>query len=297
MVFCGFFASSLVYTKGMGLPLPTDFVIPPSMSWSKYTKSVFPIAALQAASLWLSNLAYLYISVSLIQMIKASNTVWTYLWTVGMGLAIFNKYEALNLGFIGVGIAITCTGAANGSMTGMSIQLAGIIIEALRLAMLQLVTQQHGFKLSPITALYYIAPASVPLLLAIAVANGEVSSLMSLGWNFPLWMMVTNMMLAFSLNFIGILVIKRMSAVAYVLSGVCKDIILVTMGGVIWSEVITDQQICGYAIALTGLAYYNYSSKMKVQKPPSTTEEDREGLMDGDSEMVVFPDAKDARLR
>ncbi len=32
-----------------------------------------------------------------------------------------------------------------------------------------------------------------------------------------MWMMLSNMLLAFSLNFIGMVVIKRMSAVAYVL--------------------------------------------------------------------------------
>jgi hypothetical protein len=36
--------------------------------------------------------------------------------------------------------------------------------------------QRRGFKLSPITALYYIAPAVVPLLLTIAVAKGEVNA-------------------------------------------------------------------------------------------------------------------------
>ena len=35
-------------------------------------------------------------------------------------------------------------------------------------------------------------------------------------------MMLSNMLLAFSLNFIGLVVIKRMSAIAYVLSGICK---------------------------------------------------------------------------
>ena len=55
-------------------------------------------------------------------------------------------------------------------------------------------------------------------------------------------MMLSNMALAFSLNFIGILVIKRMSAVAYVLSGICKDILLVTLGAVMWNEVVTNQR-------------------------------------------------------
>ena len=38
-------------------------------------------------------------------------------------------------------------------------------------------------------------------------------------------------------------VIKRMSAIAYVLSGICKDILLVSGGALIWGEVVTLQQV------------------------------------------------------
>lgn len=44
-------------------------------------------------------------------------------------------------------------------------------MEAARLALMQLLLQRRGFKLSPITALYYIAPAVVPLLLLIAIVK------------------------------------------------------------------------------------------------------------------------------
>ena len=73
--------------KNFQLPLPADFVkLPPNMDATAYRTAIVPIAALQGASLWLSNLAYLFIGVSLIQMIKASNTVWTFLWGVPLGL-------------------------------------------------------------------------------------------------------------------------------------------------------------------------------------------------------------------
>ena len=41
----------------------------------------------------------------------------------------------------------------------------------IRLAMMQLLLQRQGLKLSPITALYYIAPAVVPILLTVALAK------------------------------------------------------------------------------------------------------------------------------
>ena len=57
-----------------------------------------------------------------------------------------------------------------------------------------------------------------------------------------------------------------MSAVAYVLSGICKDILLVTLGAVLWAEVVTFQQLVGYGIALAGLGYYNYMGKVAAAR-------------------------------
>ena len=250
MVFSGGLSVALVKLGPEYLPsfLPADFVaLPPNLTRDVYVRAVMPIAGLQGLSLWLSNMAYLFISVSLIQMIKASNTVWTYLWTVPLGLTTFSTSKTVNLAVIGGGVAMACNGAVSGSVTGMAIGLAGITIEAGRLALVQLLLQKRGLKLSPITTLYYLAPTTVPVLLACALIKGEVGALWRAGWTFPLWMMLSNMLLAFSLNFVGLLVIRRMSAIAYVLSGIVKDIGLVSMGALLWGEVVTAQQIIGCA--------------------------------------------------
>jgi len=39
-------------------------------------------------------------------MIKASNTVWTYMWSVPLGLTVWNNEKALNLAVIGAGVAV-----------------------------------------------------------------------------------------------------------------------------------------------------------------------------------------------
>ena len=271
MVFSGSLSFILVHSSRFGLGfitrhLPEDFLsLPENLDRAKYINSILPIAVLQAVSLMLSNLAYIYISVSLIQMIKASNTVWTYLWGLPLMLNNWNAYTAFNLLIIGGGVALAAFGSIDGTVFGMSIQLVGIIVEALRLALMQVLLQKRGLKLSPITALYYIAPAVVPLLLLIAALKGEMQALVTKGWNFPIWMMLSNMMLAFSLNFIGLIVIKRMSAVSYVLAGICKDILLVSGASLIFGEMITTQQVIGYGIALLGLGYYNYPHKPKPE--------------------------------
>lgn len=61
MAFCSAIAFALV--KG-------SWVAPADMSRHMYMRAVVPISALYAATLWLGNAAYLYLSVSFIQMLK-----------------------------------------------------------------------------------------------------------------------------------------------------------------------------------------------------------------------------------
>ena len=60
MAFCSFLAIILV-------KLFRVVELPESMNTSLYLSSVLPIGALYAISLWLSNSAYIYLSVSFIQ--------------------------------------------------------------------------------------------------------------------------------------------------------------------------------------------------------------------------------------
>lgn len=132
MIFSGGLSALLVHSEDLGFgrqikdSLPPDFLtLPSNMDQARYISSVVPIAALQGASLWLSNLAYLYISVSLIQMIKASNTVWTFLWGLPLGLNPWAPKKALNLAIIGLGVAVAAFGAVEGGALGMAIQARG----------------------------------------------------------------------------------------------------------------------------------------------------------------------------
>ncbi|KAE8687804.1 putative sugar phosphate/phosphate translocator [Hibiscus syriacus] len=63
------------------------FVDPVSMSRDLYLSSVVPIGALYSLSLWLSNSAYIYSSVSFIQMLKALMPVAVY--SIGLGAVSF----------------------------------------------------------------------------------------------------------------------------------------------------------------------------------------------------------------
>eukprot|EP00958_Prasinococcus_capsulatus_P012246 scaffold1219_cov400-Prasinococcus_capsulatus_cf.AAC.3 len=74
------------------------------------------------------------------------------------------SWAAINLScsvqvIISLGVAITAVGQISINFTGVFYQLTGIVAEALRLVLTQVLLQSKGVKMNPITSLYYISPA------------------------------------------------------------------------------------------------------------------------------------------
>ena len=176
MVFSGSLAFGLVKLGPERMPawLPGDYVKLPAMTPEVYVGSVVPIAGLQGLSLWLSNLAYLYISVSLIQMIKASNTVWTYLWSVPLALTAYHHVKTVNLAVIGGGVALACTGAVSGSVSGSGGGSGTVGIGIAGSATRSRPSYRGSSSLARSSTTLSVAPSSVtsPAMLAIMLASG-----------------------------------------------------------------------------------------------------------------------------
>lgn len=64
--------------------------------------------------------------------LRVCRQVWTYMWSVPLGLSAWQRGKAVNLAVIGAGVAVAAMGAVEGTPLGMTIQLVGIIIEAAR---------------------------------------------------------------------------------------------------------------------------------------------------------------------
>jgi hypothetical protein len=55
--------------------------------------------------------------------------------------------------------AARCAGELNFDTLGVMFQSGSIVTESFRLALVQILLQQRGIKLNPVSTLYYIAPA------------------------------------------------------------------------------------------------------------------------------------------
>uniref|UniRef100_A0A0E0FBI5 Sugar phosphate transporter domain-containing protein n=1 Tax=Oryza meridionalis TaxID=40149 RepID=A0A0E0FBI5_9ORYZ len=136
----------------------------PPMTPSLYAASVVPIGVLYALSLWFSNSAYIYLSVSFIQMLKALMPVAVYSLAVAFRTDSFRRASMLNMLGISAGVAVAAYGEARFDAFGVTLQLAAVAAEATRLVLIQILLTSKGMSLNPITSLYYIAPCCLVFL-------------------------------------------------------------------------------------------------------------------------------------
>ncbi|KAI0549349.1 triose-phosphate transporter family-domain-containing protein [Xylaria curta] len=235
------------------------------MNTNTYMKAIVPIGIMFSLSLIFGNFAYLYLSVSFIQMLKATNAVATLLATWAFGMAAPNLNKLVNVSAIVIGVAIASFGELKFDGLGFIIQVTGIVCEALRLVMVQRLLSSDEFKMDPLVSVYYYAPAC-------AVINGFFTILielprMTMGdiLQVGLITLIANAFVAFLLNVSVVLLIGKTNAVVLTMSGVLKDILLVVASMVIFGDPVTLQQYFGYSIALAGLVYYKLGAE-KLQQ-------------------------------
>lgn len=249
------FCSSLAYILVSVLKL----VEPVSMSRDLYLRSVVPIGLLYSLSLWLSNSAYIFLSVSFIQMLKALMPVAVYSIGVLLKKEPFKADTMTNMLSISFGVAIAAYGEAKFDTWGVILQLGAVAFEATRLVMIQILLTSKGITLNPITSLYYVAPCcllflSVPWIIVEFPLLKETSS-----FHFDYVIFGTNSVCAFALNLAVFLLVGKTSALTMNVAGVVKDWLLIAFSWSVIKDTVTPINLLGYGLAFLGVAYYNHS--------------------------------------
>ncbi|XP_022961954.1 probable sugar phosphate/phosphate translocator At2g25520 [Cucurbita moschata] len=244
-------------------------VEPVSMSRDLYVSSVLPIGALYAFSLWLSNSAYIFLSVSFIQMLKALMPVAVYSIGVLFKKEPFKSDTLFNMLSISFGVAVAAYGEAQFNGWGVFLQLGAVAFEATRLVMIQILLTSKGISLNPITSLYYVAPCCFVFLLVPWVFVEYPILRESSSFRFDFWVFGTNSLCAFALNLAVFLLVGKTSALTMNVAGVVKDWLLIAFSWSVIKDTVTPINLVGYGLAFLGVAYYNHSKLQALKAKES----------------------------
>lgn len=227
------------------------------MTGRTYLRAIVPIGLLYSASLVCSNMVYLYLSVAFIQMLKAAAPVAVLLTSWAWGVEEPSLKRFLNILLIVCGVALASLGEIDFSLAGFLFQIGGIVFEAMRLVMIQVLLSGDTQKMDPLLSLYYYAPVCAVMNVIIAIGSEANSfnpaDLAKAGYG----LLLLNAIVAFMLNVSSVFLIGKTSGLVMTLTGILKNILLVIISVLIWHTAISWLQFLGYFIALAGLVYYS----------------------------------------
>jgi hypothetical protein len=176
-----------------------------------YVRAILPIGMMYTISLLCSNLTYLHLSVSFIQMLKAFAPVSTMVLSFLLGLSNPKTSVVYNVLIIAFGVVLSSVGEVRFSWIGFGYQMGGTVAESLRLLMIQalLAEGEGGFKMDPLVGLYYYAPVCAVLngivAMIVEVPKFRWGDLHQVGWA----MLLLNGVVAFMLNVSSVFLVSH----------------------------------------------------------------------------------------
>ncbi|KAK9834440.1 hypothetical protein WJX74_001775 [Apatococcus lobatus] len=237
-----------------------------NMSRETYMKAIVPIGALFAGTLWLGNAAYLYLSVSFIQMLKALMPVAVFIVGCGFKTETYSSETFGNMVIVTLGVAIASYGELNFHLLGVVLQLLSVCTESTRLTLVQILLQRRGLSLNPITTMYYIAPASFGFL-CIPFLTLELREMMAAtSIRVDPFVFLSNAAAAFGLNMAVFLLIGKTSALTMNIAGVVKDWLLIGLSVALFHSAVSGLNLFGYLIAFLGVCWYNYRKLQNMKR-------------------------------
>lgn len=223
------------------------------MTNERWLKNILPIGALFSASLIFSNMAYLTLGVSFIQMLKAFTPVAVLIISFAFGLKQLSGQLTMIVGCISFGVALASYGEGDFAMDGFICQVLAIGFESSRLVMIQVLLQ--GLKMDPLVSLYYFAPVCAAINACVLPFTEGLLPFFEVSKLGP-FVLVSNAGVAFGLNIAAVFLIGAASSLTLTLAGVLKDILLILGSMLLLGDTVSGLQFLGYAIALAGLVAF-----------------------------------------
>ncbi|CAD7939009.1 unnamed protein product [Amoebophrya sp. A120] len=220
---------------------------------------VVPIAVCFSSSVVFSNVAYKYASIAFLQMMKELNVGIIYCFSLLAGIETVQWRLILVLtGLVGASY-FSITGEADFVLLGFLVQGACQLLECTRVVATSKVlsTLSLGFtRIDAMSFMLVMSPVSVLYLSVVLWIRWDPLTQERFAENFSL--LAGNGLVAVLLNMIIVLTMTAFSPLTMIVAGVVKDVVIVSAGVLLFHEVISAQQCCGFTLQVCCVACYSY---------------------------------------
>mmetsp|Transcript_16179 Transcript_16179/g.24402 ORF Transcript_16179/g.24402 Transcript_16179/m.24402 type:complete len:350 (-) Transcript_16179:201-1250(-) len=230
---------------------------------SFYMKNIMPIGFLQGATIVLGMSSYLFLSVSFVQMLKASTPVMIVIFLRIFQLETPTTLIIASVLIICFGTLLSGYGELNFNIIGVISMLSAQVAEALRLVFTQKLLK--NFKFDVLENLYYVTPAAAFWVflaaLVIEAPMMTIDTVEIVSKNYYLFILAG--FLGLGVNAINSIVIKFTGSLMMKLLATARNASLIMFNVIFMGEEVAFIQCCGYIISLAGFILFNYVKKMK----------------------------------
>lgn len=220
-------------------------------------RGALAVAVLFSASLVTSNAAYIYSSVTFLQMMKEGNIVLIYLFSLLARIEPTCWQNATIILCIVAATSLTIHGEVHFSPSGFVFQALALLFGSSKLVVQAVMLSPSGLKLDVLSYILLVNPLSMALLglliwPAAYILPGTTFDIPSLA-ECATWapILVLNCAVALVLNFIEAELIKTGSAVTLNFTGIVKDCAIVGMGTLMLKETVTPLQVAGFCTQIS----------------------------------------------
>tara|TARA_B110000208_G_C11731889_1_gene416725 strand:- start:253 stop:1368 length:1116 start_codon:yes stop_codon:yes gene_type:complete len=258
-----------LYVKPSLLPPKKNALQPPLSFW----RVRMPVGLASAGSLAFGNMAYLYLSISFVQMLKALTPVIVMGFTVAWGLRRLTPRLVLAVLAMATGVCLSAMAEGNikANATGVAVMLLSEVAEALRCVLTENLLkgkqtqQQHASAgLGVFGTMCAIVPATaLCLALCALLLEGRLLAGSLRNWRAAssvlalLPMVVGSAALSAVVNFSVFAAINASSSLFVKLLSPLRNVALIAYGVVVYGETLSNLSLFGYAIAISSFALYS----------------------------------------
>ncbi|KAJ3117691.1 Triose-phosphate Transporter [Nowakowskiella sp. JEL0407] len=252
-------------------------------SRSDYLAKVLPCGVATGMDIGLSNSSLKTISLSFYTMVKSAAPVFVLLFAFMFGL---EKPTLRLLGVIlviVVGVVLMVVAQSNNLIQFTKVQTA-TVLSGLRWALVHLLLEKESMGMNnPLATTIFLAPLMALTLLFFSVSYEGLSTL-PYSPHFATFndfmrtsaTILSGAVLAFLMLMSEYRLISETSVVTFSISGICKEILTITVSHFIFGDTYTSTNIFGLVVSLIGLGMYNYvrisamhQDFLKTQQPGS----------------------------
>mmetsp|Transcript_44112 Transcript_44112/g.103067 ORF Transcript_44112/g.103067 Transcript_44112/m.103067 type:complete len:363 (+) Transcript_44112:108-1196(+) len=257
-------SSFLLLTNPALFPALTDPDKKIDISPNFLTRRVLPVGLLFTTSLILSNTAYQYANVAFLQMVKQSNVIIVFVFSLMLGLEQFRVRMALVLVCVMVATTLTVHGEMNFSLTGFLVQLSCNFAESAKVVLQGVLLAGAGRKLDPLSFVATVSPMCAGCLggILLLTPHAQVLSWIALPSFVTLqacgFLLAGNILCAFVLNLVIANYLKHGSPLAFLLTNLVKDAMIVIVSMAAFGDHVSLLQTCAFSAQLTFIALWSF---------------------------------------